>query len=77
MRVLSDTDVATVLSLADLLPAVEEAFVKQGRGDVERPPRPHFPISEGETAGKFREFVRETADMQGIVHRNRVARSGR
>jgi alanine dehydrogenase len=51
MRVLSDTDVATVLSLADLLPAVEEAFVKQGRGDVERPPRPHFPISEGETAG--------------------------
>lgn len=51
MRVISDTDVAAVLSLADLLPVVEEAFVKQGRGDVERPPRPHFPISEGETAG--------------------------
>ena len=51
MRVLTDSDVNAVLSLTDLLPVVEEAFVKQGRGEVERPPRPHFPISEGETAG--------------------------
>ncbi|AUV83748.1 ornithine cyclodeaminase [Salinigranum rubrum] len=51
MRVLSDSDLTQVLSLSDLLPVVEEAFVKQGRGEVERPPRPHFPISEGETTG--------------------------
>jgi alanine dehydrogenase len=44
MRVLTDDDVATVLSLPELLPVVEEAFVAQGRGAVERPPRPHFPI---------------------------------
>jgi alanine dehydrogenase len=51
MRILSDSDLVQVLSLPDLLPVVEEAFVKQGRGEVERPPRPHFPISGGETAG--------------------------
>ncbi|WP_372912366.1 ornithine cyclodeaminase family protein [Salinigranum sp.] len=51
MRILSDDDLARVLSLADLLPVVEEAFVKQGRGAVERPPRPHFPVGEGDTAG--------------------------
>jgi alanine dehydrogenase len=51
MRVLTDADVASVLSLPDLLPVVREAFVKQGRGAVERPPRPHFPVGEGDTAG--------------------------
>jgi alanine dehydrogenase len=51
MRVLTDGDVDDVLSLDDLLPVVREAFVKQGRGEVERPPRPHFPVSDGETAG--------------------------
>ena len=34
-------------------------------------------LGEGETAEKFREFVGQTADMQGVVHRNRVARSRR
>ena len=51
MRVHTDADVDSVLSLADLLPVVREAFVKQGRGEVQRPPRPHFPVSEGDTAG--------------------------
>ena len=47
MRVLSDSDVATVLELPALLPVVEGAFIKQGRGEVERPPRPHFPVGTG------------------------------
>jgi alanine dehydrogenase len=51
MRVLGDADVAAVLSLSGLLPVVREAFVRQGRDEVERPPRPHFPVSEGDTAG--------------------------
>jgi alanine dehydrogenase len=51
MRVLTDADVAGVLSLQELLPVVETAFVKQGRGEVERPPRPHFPIGEAEGSG--------------------------
>jgi alanine dehydrogenase len=51
MRVLTDADVAGVLSLPELLPVIETAFVKQGRGEVERPPRPHFPIGEAEERG--------------------------
>ncbi len=47
MRVLSDDDVATVLDLDSLLPVVEQAFRKQGRDEVERPERPHFPVGAG------------------------------
>jgi alanine dehydrogenase len=47
MRVLSDDDVAGVLALDELLPVVEQAFRKQGRGEVERPERPHFPVGAG------------------------------
>ncbi|QCJ46735.1 ornithine cyclodeaminase family protein [Haloprofundus sp. MHR1] len=49
VRVLSDDNVSQLLSLSALLPVVEAAFVKQGRGEVERPPRPHFPVGTGET----------------------------
>jgi ATP-binding protein involved in chromosome partitioning len=31
-------------------------------------------LQEGETGDAFREFVRQTANMQGIVHRNRERR---
>lgn len=44
VRILSDGDVADVLSLPALLPVIEEAFLAQGRGEVERPERPHFPV---------------------------------
>lgn len=47
VRILTDDDVAEVLSLPELLPVVERAFLAQGRGEVERPPRPHFPVGEG------------------------------
>jgi alanine dehydrogenase len=50
IRVLSDDVVRSLLSLPDLLPEVERAFVKQGRGEVERPPRPHFSVGT-ETPG--------------------------
>lgn len=47
MRVLSDNDVADLLDLETLLPAVADALRAQGRGAVERPERPHFPIGTG------------------------------
>lgn len=47
VRVLSDEAVATVLDLELLLPVVEEAFIKQGRGAVERPERPHYSVGTG------------------------------
>lgn len=47
MLVLSDADVAALIDLSDLLPVIEDAFRAQGRGDVERPERPHFPVGTG------------------------------
>lgn len=44
MRLCTDDDVSTLLSLADLLPVVSDALVAQGAGRVERPPRPHYPV---------------------------------
>lgn len=47
VRILSEEDVADLLALEDLLGVVEAAFVRQGRGEVERPERPHFPVGVG------------------------------
>jgi len=47
MHVLDDDAVASLLALDDLLGVVERAFLKQGRDEVERPDRPHFPVGEG------------------------------
>lgn len=47
VRILSDDDVASLLEIDALLPVVRDAFVKQERGDVERPDRPHFPVGAG------------------------------
>ncbi|WP_416838075.1 ornithine cyclodeaminase family protein [Haloferax sp. DFSO52] len=44
VRILSADAINGLLSLTELFPVVEEAFVKQGRGEVERPSRPHFPV---------------------------------
>lgn len=46
-RVLSDADVADLLDVEALLPVIEGAFRAQGRGAVERPERPHFPVGVG------------------------------
>lgn len=47
VRILSEREVASLLDLGDLLSVIEEAFRKQGRGEVERPDRPHFPVGSG------------------------------
>ena len=47
VRVLAEDDIVGLLDLAELLGVVEEAFRKQGRGAVERPERPHFPVGSG------------------------------
>lgn len=47
VRILSERDVASLLDLENLLSVIEAAFKKQGRGEVERPDRPHFPVGVG------------------------------
>lgn len=43
-RLLTASEVARCIDLADLLPVVADAFRAQHRGNVERPARPHFPV---------------------------------
>ncbi|WP_394742635.1 ornithine cyclodeaminase family protein [Natronococcus roseus] len=47
VRVLSNSDVASVLELEELLPVLAGAFEKQYAEEVERPERPHYPIGTG------------------------------
>ncbi|SHH41844.1 ornithine cyclodeaminase family protein [Halobaculum gomorrense] len=47
MHVFDDDAVAALLAFDELLGVVERAFLKQGRGEVERPDRPHFSVGEG------------------------------
>lgn len=42
--VLSDEEIADSIDLGSLATVIEQALVKQGRGEVERPDRPHYPI---------------------------------
>lgn len=44
VHVLTDGEVDDLLDLSTVLDVVEDALVRQGRGDVERPDRPHFPV---------------------------------
>lgn len=80
MRVLSADDVAELLSLSDLLPEIERAFLKQGRGEVERPERPHFPVgvepdddAAGDTTGATASDAAGTAlTMPASIHGDRT-----
>ncbi|MFB6354768.1 MAG: ornithine cyclodeaminase family protein [Halobacteriales archaeon] len=47
VRVLSEADVSGLLDREALLAVVEDAFLAQGAGAVERPERPHFPVGTG------------------------------
>ncbi|MFB6161663.1 MAG: ornithine cyclodeaminase family protein [Haloferacaceae archaeon] len=71
MRVLSDADVADLLDLAELLPVVETAFVRQGRGEVERPDRPHFPVGTGLDPDRPDEPLGTGLVMPAYVHGER------
>lgn len=68
--ILSADAVGELLSLAELFPVVEEAFVKQGRGEVERPPRPHFPV------GIDTDRVRDGTNGNGVASAGTETRSG-
>ena len=46
MLVCSEAEVREVLDLPALVPVVEAALVRQARGEVERPERPHFPVGQ-------------------------------
>lgn len=68
VRILSDDDVASVLDLRELLPAVADAFEKQRRGEVERPDRPHYPIGTGLDPDRPDESLGTGLCMPAYVH---------
>lgn len=68
VRVLSDDDVASVLSLPELLPVVAEAFEDQRAGAVERPERPHFPVGTGLGDGASEGALGTGLTMPAYVH---------
>lgn len=68
VRILSDTDIAALLDLEDLLPVVETAFVKQGEGAVERPSRPHFPVGIGLDSDRPDEPLGTGLTMPAYIH---------
>ena len=47
MLVCPEAAVRETLDLPALVPVVEDALVRQARGEVERPDRPHFPVGAG------------------------------
>ncbi|SIR80809.1 alanine dehydrogenase [Haladaptatus litoreus] len=68
VRILSDNDVAAVLDVESLLPIVRDAFIKQGRGEVERPERPHFPVGTGLADGPLGTGLVMPAYIHGATH---------
>ncbi len=47
MLVCPEAAVRETLDLPAIVPVVEDALVRQARGEVERPERPHFPVGQG------------------------------
>ncbi|WP_049972130.1 ornithine cyclodeaminase family protein [Haladaptatus cibarius] len=68
VRILSDSDVGSVLDVESLLPIVRDAFIKQGRGEVERPERPHFPVGAGLADGPLGTGLVMPAYIHGAAH---------
>ena len=68
VRVLAEDDVAGLLDLTELLVVVEEAFRKQGRGEIERPDRPHFPVGAGLDAEDPERGLGTSLVMPAYVH---------
>ena len=68
VRILADTDISELLSLGELLPVIEAAFVKKGDGAVERPDRPHFPVGKGLDPDRPEESLGTALTMPAYIH---------
>ncbi|MFC6993280.1 ornithine cyclodeaminase family protein [Haladaptatus sp. GCM10025707] len=67
-RILSGDEVRSLLDLDAVLDVVADALQKQGRGDVERPARPHFPIGRGLDADRPDESLGTGLVMPAYIH---------
>jgi alanine dehydrogenase len=60
--------VASLLDIGELLSVIETALVKQGRGEVVRPDRPHFPVGQGLDQDRPDEALGMGLTMPAYVH---------
>ncbi|WP_247730740.1 ornithine cyclodeaminase family protein [Halovivax limisalsi] len=68
VRVLDATQVASLLDIGELLSVIETALIKQGRGEVVRPERPHFPVGAGLDPDRPDEALGTGLTMPAYVH---------
>ncbi|SDR19950.1 ornithine cyclodeaminase family protein [Natronobacterium texcoconense] len=68
VRILAAPQVASLLDVEDLLSVIETALIKQGRGEVVRPERPHFPVGEGIDPDRPNEPLGTGLTMPAYVH---------
>lgn len=68
VRILDATQVASLLDISELLSVIESALVKQGRGEVVRPERPHFPVGEGLDPERPNEALGTGLTMPAYIH---------
>lgn len=68
VRVLDATQVVSLLDIGELLSVVESALGKQGRGEVVRPERPHFPVGQGLDQDRHDEALGTGLTMPAYVH---------
>lgn len=68
VRILDATQVASLLDIGKLLSVIETALEKQGRSEVVRPERPHFPVGEGLDPDRPDETLETGLTMPACVH---------
>ncbi|MFW6265892.1 MAG: ornithine cyclodeaminase family protein [Halanaeroarchaeum sp.] len=68
MRILTASDVRSVLEMETILDVIEAAFEKQRAGEVERPDRPHYPVGVGRKADAPTEPFGTGLVMPAYIH---------
>jgi len=68
VRILNATQVASLLDISELLSVIETALVKQGRGEVVRPERPHFPVGQGLNKDRQDDALGMGLTMPAYIH---------
>lgn len=68
VRVLSKETVSELVNLEEMLTVIHQALVKQVRGEVVRPERPHFPVGTGLDSDRPTEPLGMGLTMPAYIH---------
>ena len=68
VRILDATQVVSLSDIGELLSVIETSLIKQGRGEVVRPERPHFPVGQGLDQDRPDEPLGTGLTMPAYIH---------